>query len=397
MRQRDRAIDWATDSRHDIARKVRAADSSPGVASMLLGQDVFLYGAHEEHQLTGAPGSIIAHRHGAVCIGTVDGAVWISHLKTRLAESRYEGIKLPATYVLRHQMRGVPRLETPTGAGSFREIRYAEMGAVGYLSFDFYNGAMSTDQCQRLRRAFVYARSRPTRVICLLGGRDLWSNGIHLNVIEAAHDPARESWRNITAMDDLILEILNTPHQLVVAGVRGNAGAGGVMLALAADQVYARSGVVLNPHYRSMGNLFGSEYWTYTLPRRVGSALAAELTDVCQPIGARGAQDIGLVDEAFGVDATDFERELEQRVRRLAEGSRFVACLDAKQRQRRADEAIRPLASYRAEELGRMAENFFGADRAYHEARHRFVHKLAAPRSASAVPLTPRAWSASAA
>jgi putative two-component system hydrogenase maturation factor HypX/HoxX len=40
------------------------------------------------------------------------------------------------------------------------------------------------------------------------------------------------------------------------------------MLALAADHVYAREGVVLNPHYRSMGGLFGSDYWTYTLPRR---------------------------------------------------------------------------------------------------------------------------------
>ena len=42
------------------------------------------------------------------------------------------------------------------------------------------------------------------------------------------------------------------------------------MLALAADQVWCRAGAVLNPHYRLMG-LHGSEYWTYTLPRRVGA------------------------------------------------------------------------------------------------------------------------------
>jgi hypothetical protein len=36
----------------------------------------------------------------------------------------------------------------------------------------------------------------------------------------------------------------------VIAGLRGNAGAGGAMLALAADRVYARQGVVLNPHYK---------------------------------------------------------------------------------------------------------------------------------------------------
>ena len=55
----------------------------------------------------------------------------------------------------------------------------------------------------------------------------------------------------------------------VVVAVGGNAGAGGVMLALGADRVVLRDGVVLNPHYRTMG-LFGSEYWTYVLPRRIG-------------------------------------------------------------------------------------------------------------------------------
>ena len=32
---------------------------------------------------------------------------------------------------------------------------------VGYLHFDFYNGAMSTEQCRRLRAAYVYARVAP--------------------------------------------------------------------------------------------------------------------------------------------------------------------------------------------------------------------------------------------
>src|SRR5205823_12311239 len=74
---------------------------------------------------------------------------------------------------------------------TFREISYEEHGGVGYLNFEFYNGAMSTDQSRRLRDAYVYARSRSqTKVIVLGGGADFFSNGIHLNVIEAAEDPA---------------------------------------------------------------------------------------------------------------------------------------------------------------------------------------------------------------
>jgi putative two-component system hydrogenase maturation factor HypX/HoxX len=71
----------------------------------------------------------------------------------------------------------------------------------------------------------------------------------------------------------------------VVSGVTGNAGAGGVMLALAADIVFARADIVLNPHYRSMG-LYGSEYWTYSLPRAVGPAMAEQLTQACLPVSA---------------------------------------------------------------------------------------------------------------
>jgi enoyl-CoA hydratase/carnithine racemase len=46
---------------------------------------------------------------------------------------------------------------------------------------------MSTEQCRRLREAYQYARSRrTTKVIVLACGADFFSNGIHLNVIEAA-------------------------------------------------------------------------------------------------------------------------------------------------------------------------------------------------------------------
>ncbi len=64
---------------------------------------------------------------------------------------------------------------------------------------------MSTGQCRRLLAAYRHAQARPVKVIVLGGPRDLFANGIHLNVIEAADDPAEESWRNINAIDDLVL------------------------------------------------------------------------------------------------------------------------------------------------------------------------------------------------
>lgn len=402
MRQVDRAIDWTRDDTAAIVRKTRAADSAPGVLGVLMEKSCFLYGAHDEEQLQGPPGHILARRDGAICIGTIDGAVWISHLKAKddceldeeicrlagtgvgceLCDSevcRTAGIKLPAAQVLGPLLRGVPEarlaIDAPQDHHTFREISYSEDGQVGYLAFDFYNGAMSTSQCRRLRDAFLHARSRPTRVIVLLGGRDFWSNGIHLNVIEASADPAEESWRNINAMNDLVYEILNTMSHLVIAGLRGNAGAGGAILALAADRVYAAPGVVLNPHYRSMGELYGSEYWTYLLPRRVGRAKASELTQSCRPIGVQAAREMGFLDDFFGRDIDAFETEIKMRAALLAEHPEFRALLRSKHEARLQDEGVKPLANYRAEELERMKMNFFGPDPAYHEARRRFVFK----------------------
>jgi putative two-component system hydrogenase maturation factor HypX/HoxX len=209
-------------------------------------------------------------------------------------------------------------------------------------------------------------------VIVLMGGQDLWSNGIDLNAIEAAASPERESWVNINAMDDLAREIITTDSHWVISALAGNAGAGGVMLALGADDVYARTGIVLNPHYQGM-NLYGSEYWTYLLPRRVGHEQALELTENGLPIGTRRAQEIGLVDDVFGSDVTQFRTEVRRSAESLAQSTDLELRLRLKHQVRQADERTKALSTYRDEELAKMAANF--GDPRYHQARQAFVYK----------------------
>ena len=271
-RQCNRAIDWRHDDTATVLRKIRAADGAPGVLDEIRDVPCYLYDAHPEGRLCGgSPGDIIARRSDAICRATTDGAVWITHLKRADVDS----FKLPAAMALGDALADIPESRLAPEAAvdyrTWRPIRYVERGRVGFLHFPFYNGAMSTRQCEALREAYGHARSRPVRVIALMGGTDFWSNGIHLNVIEASPQPAEESWRNIAAMDDLVRDIILTDGQLTIAALSGNAGAGGVFLALAADHVWARDGVILNPHYKGMGNLYGSEYWTYLLPRRTST------------------------------------------------------------------------------------------------------------------------------
>ena len=70
----------------------------------------------------------------------------------------------------------------------------------------------------------------------------------------------------------------------------------------------------------------------------------------------------------------------------MASDPRLGERLDAKARRRARDERVKPLRSYRAEEMARAHECFFGPDRSYHDARSRFTRKLGADVPASVQP-----------
>lgn len=367
--QKDRSIDWTADTSEQVLRKIRASDGVPGVRD----GDMFLHDGHMANGLSGKAGDIIATSGPAICRATPDGAVWIGHMRDVNGKHSF---KLPARRMVAVDVPEIP-LDSVQG---YREISYCEQGDVGFLRFNFYNGAMSTDQCTRLRLAYLDAVKRPTKVIVLEGGDDFWSNGIHLNIIEAAPSAADESWNNINAMDDLSEAIIRTTSHLTVAAMGGNAGAGGVFLARACDQVWLQSGVILNPHYKDMGNLYGSEFWTYLLPRYCGADNAARIAKQRLPMGANEAVLLGLADAHFGADRISFDAEVARRVKTMCDKD-HSNMLQEKQARRTIDEAEKPLAQYRTEELNRMKRNFYGFDPSYHVARYNFVHKICKSRT----------------
>lgn len=385
MTQADRCFDWE-DPTDKILRNVRAGDGSPGVRTVIAGQELSVFDAHRGPSFRGHPGTIVGVRNGAVLVATGDGSLWIGQAKRRGAHSQ-PPIKLPAARVLWDRLDGAPTVlsgattgiadpDCASGGGldlSGQEMTYHREGPVGVLSFNFYNGAMSAGHCRRLEAALRRAISQDTRVLVLRGG-DTFSNGIDLNTVEAARNPAGEAWANINAIDDVCRAIITCTDQLVVASVGSNAGAGGVMLALGADLVTVRDSVVLNPHYKTMG-LFGSEYWTYTLPRRVGAERARELTEACLPIGAHHAAGIGLADQVIGGSRDQFETAVLDQALRLATSAGFGRTIKEKQRRRQLDEIEKPLDAYRNEELGQMSRDMFDDRSGFGKARHAFVLK----------------------
>ena len=144
----------------------------------------------------------------------------------------------------------------------------------------------------------------------------------------------------------------------MISALAGDAGAGGVPFALAADHVVAREDAVLNPYYRHMGGLYGSEYWTYLLPRRVGAEMTVRLTSPpFEAVGTRRAVEIGLLDDAFGDTAHSFRAHVRRIAEHLARNPDMPHLLDEKRRARRRDERIKPLSAYRAEELARSHDS----------------------------------------
>ncbi|KAE9646047.1 hydrogenase maturation protein [Pseudomonas sp. PB106] len=370
MKQVDRSFSW-----HDCARFIQrcidAADGQPGVLASLAGAQYYVYDAHLDSR-SGMPGEILAVHDDAVLVAAGDQSLWIGALR-RKPQPGEETFKQPARHVLAGQLTHVPILAwsiatQPFSEEAYQPIRYRESGHVGELTFEFYNGAMSTEQCQRLVAALRWAKARDTRVLLIKGGRGSFSNGVHLNVIQAAQDPGAEAWANIQAIDDVCAELLSA-RQLVVSGMTGNAGAGGVMLALAADIVFARADIVLNPHYKSMG-LYGSEYWTYSLPRAVGPAMTEQLTQACLPVSAVQAWQLGMIQEIGPRCPDEFSLWLLQRANAALSDPTYAA---VRERKARIDQVL--IEQCRETELQEMQEDMLYNRNQFAEKCRHFVYK----------------------
>ena len=126
-----------------------------------------------------------------------------------------------------------------------------------------------------------------------------------------------------------------------------------------------------------MGQLFGSEYWTYLLPKRVGEKMAATLTEEQRlPISAKKAWRIGFVDKVLDKNHKIFAAQVKHLAKTfIADKALLQQTLSEKAETRCFDEAKKALASYRQFELTQMHANFYGSD-AYHQARKNFVYKI---------------------
>lgn len=324
-----------------IMQRIRSADSQPGMLSTLLGTPLFLYNAHVQRDplppsiaarqtALNQPGTILATREGAILVDVgADFPLWIGHLRRPKAKTdKYLHPKLPATMALLSipetaaklsllDTNKVPEWSATTGFGCDPNRPYARRpgtyqqvwvdvesspltsSKVAYIHAEFYNGAFSTLQCTLLLSAIRWTLSLPElKAVVMLGGSGYFSNGIALNVIEGSADPSAEGWANINAIDDCVEALLAPKGVLTFAAMRGNAAAGGLAVATAADFVISTESAVLNPHYRGLG-LYGSEWHTYSWYERCGERVAKKFAREMLPMSSHEAKQLGLVDHVL--------------------------------------------------------------------------------------------------
>ncbi len=158
---------------------------------------------------------------------------------------------------------------------------------------------------------------------------------------------------------------------ITVASLHRNAGAGGVFLATACDFVVGSGDVVLNPHYKTLG-LSGSEYHTFTLPKRVGEDMANKLLNECLPLSVKKAKEIGLVDEVI---EGDYMQSLKHFCKKLIEDEdRYQDFLWEKEDFLIENESF--IEQCKENELKVMHPEFWDEDSSFHKLRHDFVYKV---------------------
>jgi putative two-component system hydrogenase maturation factor HypX/HoxX len=124
-RQPDRAIDWERDTTETVIRKINSADGMPGLVDRLFFQDVRLFDVHEARNISGIPGTVVAQCDGALARATVDGAVWIGHVRQLTPKS----LKRSAAKVFAEEAARLPHRPDC----GYAPIRYRAQGEVGVL------------------------------------------------------------------------------------------------------------------------------------------------------------------------------------------------------------------------------------------------------------------------
>jgi 2-(1,2-epoxy-1,2-dihydrophenyl)acetyl-CoA isomerase len=180
-----------------------------------------------------------------------------------------------------------------------------------------WSNALSRDLLDALRDV---AADDGVRAVMLTGAGKAFCSGADLKegaAIAAASDGVLDTDSILNEWYHPIVTTIREMPKPVISAVNGPAAGAGLSLALAADLVVAKESAYFLLAFVNIG-LAPDGGSSLFVPARVGFARAAEMALLGEPVPARQAVDIGLVNAAYPDD--EFEQKSSDLLARLANG-----------------------------------------------------------------------------
>ena len=156
--------------------------------------------------------------------------------------------------------------------------------------------AINLEMAELLQQHLIEARQNPgIRAIVITGkGRAFCAGGDLKFAVQANPDTPGDSFLALTAVLHQCIEEIRTTPKPVIASINGVAAGAGLFLALACDLRIMAKSAYLKQSNTSYG-LPTPAGGSFTLPRLVGIGRAMEIIMLDQPINAKAAYQLGLV------------------------------------------------------------------------------------------------------
>ncbi len=103
--------------------------------------------------------------------------------------------------------------------------------------------------------------------------------------------------------------------------------------------------------------MHGSDYWTFTLPRRVGLQAARDIAASCTPMSCDEAAQYGIVDTVLSRSCSGFDASVAREAQSLASDPSRVAAILARKKAALSVEALEDMHRCRLYESMVMKDN----------------------------------------
>jgi 2-(1,2-epoxy-1,2-dihydrophenyl)acetyl-CoA isomerase len=202
------------------------------------------------------------------------------------------------------------------------EVEFEVRGHVGYITLNRPEAAnaLNAEVAKQLDQvALQCEENQGLRAVLMTGAGRMFCGGGDLKAFAAQPPEKLPAYlKSVTFYFHQAIHRFARMRAPLVVVVNGNAGGGGMSLALAGDIVLAAESARFTMAYTRVG-LTPDGSSTYTLPRLVGVRRAAELMLTNRTLSAREAEQIGLITQA--VPDAELRQQAEALVEELAQGA----------------------------------------------------------------------------